>query len=176
MVALFVLLIGLLGLAALSLQSQNSAVESYQRNQALLLAQDMVQRINGNRAAVSGCYTTTALNPAFLGTGSATLPNCGAGTSAQAVRANKDLAEWDALLKGSTETLGAGPNNQVGAAIGARGCVTSLGGGLYLVSVAWQGLSDTVAPPAGLTCGTGLYGSETKRRVVSLTVRLAVLT
>jgi type IV pilus assembly protein PilV len=53
--------------------------------------------------------------------------------------------------------------------------VTADGGDVYTVSVAWQGMSSTAAPPAALTCGTGLYGNEALRRVVSTTVRVANL-
>ena len=58
----------------------------------------------------------------------------------------------------------------------ARGCVTADGGDVYTVSVAWQGMSPTAAPPAALTCGTGQYGSsDALRRVVSVTLRVATL-
>ena len=55
---MIILLVGLLGLAALMTNSQKAEAESYQRAQALLLLQDMVGRINANRA-VAGCYAVT---------------------------------------------------------------------------------------------------------------------
>ena len=65
-----------------------------------------------------------------------------------------------------------------GAMVGARGCISYAAGtemenppgtpisgtGVYTVAVAWQGTNDTFAPTVG--CGNGLYGSETRRRVV----------
>lgn len=174
LIALFVLLLGVLGVAGLTVQSQRAGMESYQRNQALFLVQDMVGRINANRAVVASCYLTNGLSPAYLGNGAGTIPACAAGTSAQNAMAQQDLQQWSELLKGATETDSGG--GKVGASIGARGCVVSLGTGLYLVSVAWQGLSATQAPPAGLTCGSGLYGSEAQRRVISIPVRIANLT
>ena len=68
-----------------------------------------------------------------------------------------------------------GGGSLVGAMLGARGCIaydatTELtdsnganepGTGVYTVSVAWQGVAATVAPPATLTCGQNLYPSET---------------
>ena len=59
--------------------------------------------------------------------------------------------------------------------IGARGCVARIADHEYLVTVVWQGLNSTAAPSEGITCGTGLYGSESLRRAVSLPVRLANL-
>src|SRR4051812_21945232 len=81
LITLFVLLLGILGVAALVVQSQRAGVESYQRNQALLLLQDMVGRINANRNAAN-CYAisdaTTGLP--YLGTGSGVIPSCGTST------------------------------------------------------------------------------------------------
>lgn len=173
LITLLVLLLGILGIAGMTVQSQRAGVESYQRDQALFLLQDMVERINVNRNVVASCYLTSTLSPAYLGNGSGTVPNCGAGTAPEAALANQDLVEWDNLLKGATETS-SGAN--VGVSIGARGCVTLLATGLYLVTVTWQGLSTTAAPPAGLPCGSGLYGDDTQRRVVSVPVRIANLT
>ena len=62
LVSVVILLVGLLGLAALMTNSQKAEAESYQRAQALLLLQDMVGRINANRA-VAACYAITT-NPA----------------------------------------------------------------------------------------------------------------
>jgi type IV pilus assembly protein PilV len=60
--------------------------------------------------------------------------------------------------------------------IGARGCVERLPGNpvTFRVSVAWQGLSDTVAP--SLSCGQDAdYGSVGRRRVLAVQLTLADL-
>jgi type IV pilus assembly protein PilV len=44
-----------------------------------------------------------------------------------------------------------------------------------MVSVAWQGKTQTTVPAGGLTCGAGLYGNENERRVVSATLQIANL-
>lgn len=114
----------------------------------------------------------------------------------QATRAVADMNAWHSALLGAAET---DVNNaNVGAMVNARGCV-SYGGtateltnpangaaitgtGVYTIAVAWQGLGDTFAPPApvnnaaAMSCGKGLYVAETRRRVVSLTLRTASLT
>ena len=175
MVSLVILLVGLLGLVGLILASQRAETESYQRSQALLLLQDMVGRINANRR-VATCYavTTDTVNGApYLGNGSSLKPACAYGTAQANALANNDLTNWSGLLTGTLETLG---NSNVGAMVGARGCVSfDITTGIYLVSVAWQGLVLTKAPNATSTCGKGLYGDEALRRGVSMNVPIANL-
>lgn len=198
LVALVILLIGLLGLAGLMVQSQRSELESYQRVQALILLQDMYGRINTNRN-VASCYAFTANTtngtPYTGTTGGGVLPlppACAIGTATQQTQFQNDMRDWNQLLLGAAETMG---GSNTGAMVGARGCVsydattelpqldslTALptgavlpGTGIYTLSIAWQGMSDTFAP-IGLTCAQGQYGAETKRRVVSLTFRIAAL-
>lgn len=175
LVTLLILLIGLLGLAGLQMQAQRSEMESYQRVQALVLLQDMVGRLNANRK-VASCYaavtTDTTNGTPFLGTDSAVVPACAAGTVEQNAMAVQDMQDWQNLLLGAAETAA---GNNVGAMIGARGCVSyDATADLYMVTVAWQGLGATFAP-VGQNCGKTLYGSEAQRRVVSLTVRIANL-
>jgi type IV pilus assembly protein PilV len=47
------------------------------------------------------------------------------------------------------------------------------GTGIFTVAVSWQGTTDTFAPT--VSCGNGLYGTETRRRTVSTTFRHAYL-
>jgi len=173
LVTLVILLFGLLGLAGLTMQAQQGEVESYQRVQAMVLLQDMVGRISANRS-VAACYAITATNTGspYYGTGAAALTACSSGTINAYERANADMAAWSNLLTGSSETLSSA---SVGAMVGARGCVSSIGTNIYLVTVVWQGRNPSSAPNSGLTCGTGLYGSETYRRAVSATVRVPTL-
>ncbi|MCY0854930.1 type IV pilus modification protein PilV [Cupriavidus sp. D39] len=175
LVTLIVLLVGLLGPVGLLLASQRAEIESYQRAQALILLQDMVERINANRSA-AGCYavTTDTVNGLpYLGTGAAAALPCALGTVQAYTLANSDLAAWSNLLAGAAESSSAGNS---GAMIGARGCVSfDAASGIYLVSVAWQGKGKTAAPTAGLGCGKGLYGDEALRRVVSTTLQIANL-
>lgn len=171
LVSLVILMVGLLGLVGVMIQSQRSQVESYQRVQALLLAQDMSSRLNANKTAAS-CYVLST----FLGTGGSAIPSASACTATgvttgQQDRVVQDLTEWNNLLLGSAEL--ASNSDKVGAVLGARGCITKDANNLYQVSVAWQGAGSTVAPPAGLTCGTGQYGDDAARRAVSVTVQIS---
>lgn len=185
LVSLIILLLGLLGLIGLQAKAHNAEAESYQRAQAILLLQDIFDRMNANR---KDSYNL-AYRDAVVGGGGA-LADC-AGTTGAAF----DLCEWGNLLKGATEVSAAGAcsstngSNCVGAMIGARGCIiydatTELtnsagaglpGTGIYTVSIVWQGFAPTVSPPATLTCGSGSYGSESRRRVVSSAIRIAAL-
>jgi type IV pilus assembly protein PilV len=178
LVSLAILVLGLLGLIGMQAYTQVATFESYQRGQALILVQDMADRVGTNRSA-AGCYaiTTDTTNGApYAGVG-ATTPVCTAtvGTAATRAIATADLAAWDSALKGSSEQQG---GSQVGAVLGARGCISyDATTNSYRVSVAWQGMAPTVAPvdPAA-TCGKNLYGSEAQRREVNVTVRIANLT
>jgi len=139
LIALVVFAIGLLGVAGLQMRSNQAQLEAYQRAQALILLQDMVNRLNTNRQA-RDCYADTiaAMNPAYVGTGATVIPPCvGSGTVDTRVRADADLAAWDAMLKETTEMRG---STNLGTMTGARGCVAfDATTGVYTVSVAWQG-------------------------------------
>ena len=191
LVALVIMIVGLLGLAGLQARVQQAELESYQREQALILLNDMVDRINANRKAAT-CYAiTTGSGTSYYGTGSSALPACTgvANASAQAM-ATTDITEWDNVLKGAAESSGA---TKIGAIRDARGCVAS---GVnadtsitFTVAVAWQGMMPTTTPPApggttastnAINCGTGLYGTDAAsglalRRVVWTTTRIANL-
>lgn len=163
LITIVILTVGLLGLAGLQGRALTSQMESYQRAQALVLLKNMVDRINANRVNASSYVTT-------LGTGSA----CPAASSSVA---SIDLNQWCNALMGASETQ-SGVGN-VGAMIGARGCITQTvapAAGVssqYLVAVAWQGLNNTATPT--VSCGQNQYGNEALRRVVALPVNIADL-
>lgn len=170
LITMVILAIGLLGLAGLQARLKVLQIESYQRAQALMLLKDMAGRVANNRNNALSYVTATP-----LGTGAA-CPAAGAS------RQSRDAAEWCNLLQGASEQSEAG--SQVGAMVGARGCVQNLGNDQYLVTVAWQGLAPISAPPETVTCGAGAYdggaGSPCQddlcRRVVTTIVRIATLT
>ena len=181
LVALLILLIGLLGLAGLLVTTQQGEVEAYQRKQAAVLLQDMLDRITANPKAAGAagqCYAFTsniATGTPSLGTGNAVNAAfvCAAGSVSQQARGAADLAAWNNALLGTAERKGAA---EVGAIIDARGCVTNPAAETYVVSVAWRGLQPTVAPPAAYTCGLNQYTDEMLRRVICVTIRIANLT
>lgn len=180
LVSLVIMVFGLLGLIGLQAFTQVSTFESYQRGQALILANDMADRISTNRGSAL-CYDLTSRSIWAGMPASNPVPTCTAavGTASTRAIANTDLAQWDAALKGAGEQQGAG-GPQVGGILGARGCITyDATTNSYRVAVAWQGMAATVAPTAAdanATCGLNQYGSDAQRREVSVTVRIASLT
>ena len=174
LVSIVIIVFGLLGLVGVQALAHQAELESYQRAQALILLNDMVERINANRGSAA-CFAVTdaTAGTPYFGTGYSGTPNCTSGyinTQTKAL-ADAGMAEWNLALKGAAETQGGA---QVGAMIGARGCVSySAASATYTIAVAWQGLSDTFAPV--VNCANGLYGSETKRRVVWTTLKIATL-
>lgn len=159
LVTIGILVVGLLGLAALQTQTTVAQMEAYQRSQALVLVQDLADRLSVNKVNARSYATTGA---GVSGAAEA----CGGLTSAAL-----DLCEWHNQLVGSAEVSG---GRNVGAMIGARGCVVYFAGdNSFLVTVAWQGLSRAGEPKED--CGRGAYGNDGQRRTVSTVVRVAFL-
>ena len=175
LVTLFVIALGLLGLAALQNRIHQAEFEAYNRAQALMLLDAIVNRINANRATAP-CYAiTTNGGTPYLGVPDAghagTITCSGYGDASTQQLAVDDLSEWNRVMQGTTELVGAAA---VGAALGARGCISiDPATSTYTVAVAWQGIAETSAP--SVSCGNNLYGAETRRRVVWATLRIATL-
>lgn len=170
MVTMIILAVGLFGIMAMQTKAQQAEMESYQRSQAIILLDYIVERMRANRAFMS-CYITTAGAPAYLGKDNEAF----AGYACHSV-ADTDLASWNNMLLGSTEQK-SGVN--VGAMIGARGCITLVSAAtattpnIYRVVVSWQGRTPTVAPAhdaSGDACVaplTGQYGDPRLRRTLT---------
>jgi type IV pilus assembly protein PilV len=186
LISLLITVVGLLGLIGLQAQAQITEFESYQRAQALILVNDMADRIAFNRATDAAgyvigwrCYTYTPSGDPqkFLGTDNSVAPVCADGTITgdPKTRADADLAAWNNLLQGTSETVTASAT-KVGGLLGARGCITRDGTtGVIRVSVAWQGMAPTVA--SADTCATTKYGAnDALRRVIFTEVVVPVLT
>jgi len=161
LVAILICAFGLLGFAGMQARATASEFESYQRSQALVLIEDMVNRINANRAN-AGDYLVEGL----IGDGD--IVEC-IGTGA-----DLDLCEWANLIRGSAETRG---GNKVGAMMSARGRITLATNTTdrYIVCVVWQGTVPSGAPASDCGEGDATFPDETLRRVVSSTVCIARL-
>ena len=184
LISLLIAVFGLLGLIGLQAQAQVSEFESYQRGQALILVNDMADRITFNRATdASGyvvgwrCYAYPTDAQKYLGTGNTVTAVCADGAIAgdPKTRADADLVAWNDLLQGAAETVTAS-GAKVGGLLGARGCITrNAATGVIRISVAWQGMAPTVA--AADSCATTQYGAnDALRRVVFTEVVVPVLT
>ncbi|MHB8668788.1 MAG: type IV pilus modification protein PilV [Burkholderiales bacterium] len=196
LVTIVILAFGMLGLAGMQSKMYSAEMESYQRAQALVLLNDMVDRINANRyVAANYTHLTNTLGhygplPLQEDTiyGTATDQDCPTKTTPTdpvtglpyPLGVLRDLCEWSNALKGAAETSGTA---KVGGMVGAVGCITQIQAqntaagvctpGIYLVSVAWQGVNATTVPAA--SCGQGLFGSDDRlRRVISARVSIGL--
>ncbi len=185
LVSLLLVVVGLLGLIGMQVRMQQAELESYQRAQALVLLNDMVDRIRAHHITAACFSFSNADGTGWLGTSATATPACAVSNANDNAMAVAAMNEWNSLLLGAAETKG---GVSVGAMLGARGCVfydptTALldptgaaipGTGLFTVSIAWQGTVDTFAPT--VNCANGQYtGGEVRRRVVSTSLRLAEL-
>ncbi|TGD71628.1 pilus assembly protein [Mangrovimicrobium sediminis] len=175
LITIAIVVIGVVGLLQIQSRLQESEVEAYQRSQALMLLNDMADRLSTNRVNADA-YVTTGLATPYLGVGGEDSVCDSADASVVAI----DLREWCEQLRGAAETSG---GTAVGGMIGARGCVQPVGIGAFMVTVAWQGLTPVAAPPASVSCAVGLYNQPSPspcvndecRRYVTTMVRLANL-
>jgi type IV pilus assembly protein PilV len=102
MISILVLALGLLGLAALQTFGIKYSNQSYERTQATLLIDDVVDHMRGNRNGVVALdYDNRAI--AYNATPPST--NCGTGYVASAsAQADCDVENWIAKLKGNPPT------------------------------------------------------------------------
>lgn len=183
LITLIILAVGMLGLANLQSKIHVTEIESYQRAHAVLLIQDMVDRMNSNRnPAGLAAYASADV----LGTDADGKPvedeDCTLAVdpnkSAKVLACN-DRNQWNAALQGASEQR-AGSSS--GGMIGARGCIEELQApnatpgvctpGVYRVTVAWQGLHRTKKPD--LTCGDGLFGDPALKRAIATEFTIGV--
>ena len=184
LVTIVILLIGLLGLAGLQGRALTSQMESYQRSQALILLKDMADRIDTNRKNATSYITATP-----LGTGGSYPASCST-SGVCATTADTDLFVWNNALQGAAETQNGGAN--VGAMIGARGCVYQAAAPVsgvattYSIVVAWQGMNNTAPPDTSTASSAGQCGlnqykdrngatTEALHRVITLPIAVADL-
>jgi type IV pilus assembly protein PilV len=164
LVTFLIVTLGLLGAAGMQSRLQIAELESYQRAQAVILLQDMVDRINANRKNVASYVTADP-----VGTGNTSL-DC----STPGLTAARDLCEWHQALQGSAETSSGNP---VGAMIGARGCVELPVATMpreAIVAVVWQGVTPTVEP-GSTTCANTAFTQANTRRAMIARVKIGCL-
>ena len=165
MVTIVILAFGLLGLAGLQMKTRTVELESYQRSQAMIILNDMVSRFHMSRINAAS-YISGAV------AGEGDVEQCAGKTGAAF-----DLCEWGNALRGAGESLG---GTNVGAMIGARGCITQIQApdttagtcvpGIYEITVTWQGMFKTAAPNNTCAQDLDMYGGDELRRAISLRV------
>lgn len=165
LVTLVIMAVGLMGLAGLQMTSLNNQLESYQRAQALLLVEDMANRLRANAvAAVAGDYAEA--NDYGLGADE----DC----TVLTVTAERDLCEWNDALAG-VNVVQDGRN--LGSMLGALACIQNIPGTadgetIIRLTIAWQGTVATVSPLS--PCGANAFGADDAfRRTVTMDTVLA---
>ena len=171
LIALVITVFGLFAMLGLNLRSYQAESESYQRSQALVLVEDMAQRIRANRSAI-GDYATPAATAAGAGAG---LETCGAGVSAA-----NDICQWGNLLRGAAETAAGGVN--IGAMTHAQGCIAvtapaagASGPTSANVVVVWRGTVASATNAAAPCVPAGFSVTDGFMRFTSSIVRLGDL-
>jgi type IV pilus assembly protein PilV len=158
LIALLITAFGVLGYVGFQARTTMSQFEGYQRTQALMLINDMAERMSLNRSEAASYVLDD------IGAG---LPdNC----AAPATRVATDLCEWADLIEGAAEVQGAA---KVGAMINARACITNPAPNEYVISLVWQGIQASGRPVTD--CGEDAFASEETRRAVSTRVHVADL-
>jgi len=135
LVAIVVLSIGLLGLAGMQATGLKNNNSSYQRSQANILANEILDRMRANQVGVdAGAYD----DPYSGGTPALpTAPACVTTSCNSATMATYDVAEWDAKL-GSTLPSG-------------QGMITGSGANsVFTITVMWD---DERTGATGTDCG-----------------------
>jgi len=187
MITMFIIAIGLLGLAGLQARALTGEIEAASRGQGLLLANDMADRIAANLSAAkipSGAATYdqkdgggvltvfgTDYSNSCITANPASLTAQAACCQTKSSQAEIDICEWDLALKGIAESSGSA--TKIGAMAGARGCVFLQSTNIYEIDVVWQGRDATGAVASDLTCGSTAI--TTKRRGVSRRLRVSDL-
>lgn len=169
MVTVVVVAFGLLGVAGLVSRSFVAEVDAMQRAQAAMLLQDMVTRIEGNRANAAAYVTGDTGISGYV------FASCDPATPV----VDHDRCVWGQLLAGGNERI---DNTNAGVLVGAMGCIYELDAfnRIYAVAIAWQGASAGAAPivdnnfaPTG--CGRDQFGNENQRRLVTTLLRIGTL-
>lgn len=158
LIALLITAFGVLGYVGFQARTTVSQVEGYQRTQALILINDMAERMSLNRVEAASYVQND------IGTGVS--QNC----ADLLTRAGVDLCEWADLIQGAAEVQGTA---RVGAMINARACITSPSPNEYVISLVWQGIQATGRPVTD--CGKDAFQSEETRRAVTTRIHVADL-
>lgn len=138
LVALVVMSIGLLGIAALYVESLRSGTSALLRTQAVAMASDMADRIRANPTAAAAAYDKT------IDATGAVVANCENATGCTpAQMASTDIARWYQLV----DDRGDNPAQGRLALPGGRGTIVSVAGPprVYTITVSWVESGQTTA-------------------------------
>lgn len=170
MVAVFVLSVGLIGIAKLQVTSKQNNFDALQRITAATLAYEIIERMRANPSNLGGYVS--ANGTLMLNTNTITdepSPNCSdSSTCIGEELAAHDLWDFQQALSGVTEKNG---DNNTGGLDSFTACISgpSTGAaGVYTVAIVWRGRT-ALSNPTNNNCGatSGLYGDNNEYRRVA---------
>ena len=173
LVAAFVLAVGVMGIVSLLSLSKVSQYASIQRVRAVVLADDILERIRRNPAGMSVYSVGLSAPLGDASRGTEPVPNCHSAICTPTELATHDLWAWERLLDGSSAIVTDGGASTVGLS-DVRACIdfTADDGrqniGIVDVVIQWQGLQETADAviSAGTVCGDATAEDTTRRQVI----------
>ncbi|TGD74204.1 type IV pilus modification protein PilV [Mangrovimicrobium sediminis] len=176
LITVFILSIGVLGIATLHITSKTSQYESVQRARAVSMGDSMLERIRNNPAGIAGY--NIQMNPIGDGDGDgagtiaeAPDPNCISVSCTPQQIAAQDLWEFEQELLGEAVTFNdeatAGLTN-VNSCIRFTAFGTAARTGQLEIFIQWRGLHEAAdgVPSDGDACGGADAGADPYRRQV----------
>ncbi|MCK5499443.1 MAG: hypothetical protein KAI77_09585, partial [Gammaproteobacteria bacterium] len=130
--------------------SKRTSYEALQRVTAVMLAQDMIERIRANKNELDG-YSGVTVTATPL-----TVQDCSTECTTAEIK-DYDLYQWQLALLGAaeTKTIG-GVTTNTGGLISPTGCITDPDNtteGDIIVAIAWRGLTK-LSNPGINACGS----------------------
>ena len=173
LVAAFILAVGIMGIVSLLSISKVSQHASIQRTRAVVLADDILERIRRNPAGMSVYNVGLSAPLGDASRGTEPVPNCHSATCSKTELAAHDLWTWERLLDGASAivTDGGAPTvglSDVSACIDFTADDGRQNTGIVDVVIQWQGLQETADAviSAGTVCGDAAAEDTTRRQVI----------
>lgn len=168
MVAVFVLSVGLIGIAKLQVTSKQNNYDAIQRITATTLAYEIIERMRANPTHLAdyvGANGTYILNYDTITQEPTPACNSSSATCDGDKLAAHDLWEFQEALNGVTEKNG---NNYTGGLDSFTACIsgpTTGAADVYTIAISWRGRT-ALSNPTRNNCGatSGLYGNNNQYR------------
>ncbi len=173
LVAAFILAVGIMGIVSLLSLSKVSQHASIQRVRAVVLADDILERIRRNPAGMSVYNVGLSAPLGDASRGTEPVPNCHSATCTPAELATHDLWAWERLLDGTSAIVTDSGASTVGVR-NVRACIDFTADvgrqntGIVDVVIQWQGLQETADAviSGGTLCGGATDSDATRRQVI----------
>lgn len=173
LVTAFILAVGIMGIVSLLSMSKVSQHASIQRTRAVVLADDILERIRRNPEGMSVYDMGLSAPLGGASIGAEPVPNCQSAICTPTELATYDLWAWERLLDGASAVA----TNSGDSAVGLRdvnACIDFTADddkqntGIVDVVLQWQGLKDTAdaALSTGIVCGNASAEDPARRQVI----------